>query len=409
MFFWIFTVLMLVLALFFLLPPLLSKPKDIEDDRREQNISIAKQQLAELENDYQNGELEEETYKAAKSELEEALYSDLKNADGRLVKTAGDNVPSRLPVLLVALFIPAVAIPMYLKVGNPSAIAESSVTVNQHGESTAASMEKAVEMLAAKLKEQPDNLDGWVMLGRSHMVLNRPADAVKAYEKALSLNADEPVILLQLADALGSSNGGQLTGRPAELINKALQKDPQNVMGLWLAGMASRQQGDNAGAIEYWSKVLGKLNPQSEEYSEVQGLIVEAGGPGPAADAHAAENKPAASGAAAITVTVNLADELKNRAQPNQTVFIYAKAVSGPPMPLAAVRMTVADLPAEVTLDDSKAMMPQMKLSGFTEVTVGARISLSGTPTRSSGDLYTEASPVALGEAINLKIDQLAP
>lgn len=407
MFFWVFTALMIALALFFLLPPLLSKPQDIEDDRRDQNIDIARQQLAELENDYKQGGLEEETYLAAKSELEESLYNDLKDAEDT-AKKASQQKPSKLPLIAVALFIPVLAIAMYLQLGNQAAISESSVVINpQNPDKPAMSMAKAVEILEGKLKEQPDNMEGWVMLGRSYMVLNRPADAVSAFEKAVAIDDTEPSVLLQLADALGTSNGGKLTGRPAQLIDQALQKDPANLMGLWLAGMAAKQGGDNSKAIDYWNKVLARLDPKSEEHAEVQELIAQAGGKVTASKEPSTPAKDTTG--AAISVQVDLAEALKSKAQPGQTVFIYAKAVSGPPMPLAAVRLTVADLPADIVLDDSQAMMPQMKISGFEQVTVGARISTSGTPTKSSGDLFTEVSPVKLGQNITLNIDQVVP
>ncbi|MEE9351120.1 MAG: c-type cytochrome biogenesis protein CcmI [Thiotrichaceae bacterium] len=429
--FWIFSILFLVVALAFILPPLLRKPTEIVDDRRDQNISITKSQLAELEAEFKGGGLDKETYLQAKDELEDGLYSDLDKAEDTS-SLASTQRHSKLSILFVALFVPILAVGLYLKYGKIDAIAESSVVrggaSSNHNNQNASgkpqmSMEEIVVKLETKLKSEPDNLKGWSMLGRTYMVINRPADAVTAYTKALSLNPGDPTLLLQLADALATSKEGNLLGKPEEYIQQALQKEPENLMGLWLAGMSAKQRGAKEEAIGYWNKVLPKLTAGSSEIKEVQGLILEAGGKIDAgAGSAVASNKPAsvasapadassmgdASTKTSITVKIDLADELKSKANPDHTVFIYAKAVTGPPMPLAAVRKQVKDLPIEVVLDDSMAMMPQLKISGFKQVTVGARVSVGGTPTKNSGDLFTEQSPVALGESLMLTIDTVA-
>ncbi len=435
--FWIFSILFLVVALAFILPPLLRKPTDIVDDRRAQNISITKSQLAELEAEFKDGGLDKETYLQAKDELEDGLYSDLDKAEDTS-SLASTQRHSKLSILIVALFVPILAVSLYLKYGEIDAIAESSVvrggsSSNQNSQNASGkaqmSMEEIVVKLEDKLKSEPDNLKGWSMLGRTYMVVNRPADAANAYTKALALNPDDPTLLLQLADALATSKDGILLGKPEEYIHQALQKEPDNLMGLWLAGMSAKQRGAKAEAVGYWNKVLPKLTAGSSESKEVQGLILEAGGKVDAvAGSAVVPNKPAsvsnatddasstgdassagdASTKVGITVTIDLADELKSKANPDHMVFIYAKAVTGPPMPLAAVRKQVKDLPFEVVLDDSMAMMPQLKISAFKQVTVGARVSVGGTPTKNAGDLFTEQSPVALGESVRLIIDTVA-
>ena len=282
-----------------------------------------------------------------------------------------------------------------------------------------------VGTLEEKLKKEPNNLKGWVMLGRTYMVLNRHADAAKAYESANKLEAGNPDILLPMADALATANQGVLTGRPEELVKQALQKDPENMMGLWLAGMAAEQRSANAEAIAHWKKLDAMMDPASADSKEIRALIVRAGGTVESAPAAPASKAPAAVTQApsiepqqavadtkqiatqAITVKVSLSEALRAKVSPDNTVFIYAKAVTGPPMPLAAVRKQVKDLPLEIKLDDSMAMMPQMKLSGFEEVKVGARVSLSGTPQAQTGDLFAEQSPVKAGDSIQLEINQV--
>ncbi len=424
--FWIFSILLFLLALAFLLPPLLRKPTDIIDDRRAQNISITKSQLAELEVEFKEGGLEKETYQQAKEELEEALYSDLDDAEDSS-NAASNQLHSKATVLIVALFVPLLATGLYLKLGKPEAILESSAARAGTPATAAAkkaqskksklSMVQMVDKLAKRLQKEPNDFTGWSMLGRSYMIINKPSDAVKAYEQALSLKQD-PSVMLQMADALATSKEGNLQGKPEEYITKALEIEPDNLMGLWLAGMSARQRGAKTEAIAFWEKVLSKLTAGSDEEKEVLQLIAEAKGVSAATLAGSSVAKNSTSSASAdkpnnqvatksITVSIDIADELKSKASPEQTVFIYAKAVTGPPMPLAAVRKQVKDLPIQLSLDDSMAMMPQLKLSGFDQVTVGARISVSGTPTKSAGDLFVEKSPVTLGEKVDLIINAI--
>ncbi len=415
MIFWIYTALLLLATLAFLLPPLFRKPTDIMDDRRDQNISITKHQLAELEDDYKAGGLEEETYLQAKAELEDTLYSDLEGQQSNVTANKRTTA-SKIPLIFVALFIPVLATGMYYKIGNPQGLIESSVDLSQSvANKPAMNFDKMLVKLENRLKAEPDYHKGWVMLGRSYMIVNRPADALQAYEKAIALQPNDPATLLQMADAIGTNKGGDLKGKPEKLILQALKLDPENVMGLWLAGMSAQQRGASEEAIGYWNKVLPQLAAGSKEKYEVEQLIAEAGGVATTNTSTEQKVEPAASAqnkktgsAAQIIVKIDLAEALKAKTNPEQILFIYAKALSGPPMPLAAIRKQVKDLPIELVLNDSMAMMPQLKISGFKEVKVGARISLSGTPTKSAGDLFTEQSPVKLGETVSLTIDQVA-
>lgn len=424
--FWILIVLLILVALAFVLPPLLRKVGGIEDDRREQNIAIAQLQLSELESEFKEGRIEEISYKASKEELEQALYDDLESEEDR--GQGRSMLGQKTTAIAVAVFVPLLAVVLYAYLGSPAGLEESQTsTTSQEGHAGLSakqqkqldSIDKMVGSLEAKLKAEPNNLKGWVMLGRTYMVLKRYGDAVKAYETADKLQANNPEILLPMADALATANQGDLTGRPEKLIKQALQADPQNMMGLWLAGMAAEQRGVNNEAIAHWKKLEAMLDPASLDRKEVRDLIARAGGVlDPLPVEPAAQGVPAVSASSekppvkstntqAITLTVSLSAELKDKVKPEDTVFIYAKAVAGPPMPLAAARKQVKDLPLEIKLDDSMAMMPQMKLSSFKEVKVGARISLSGTPQAQTGDLFAEQSPVKAGDSVTLEISQV--
>lgn len=433
MIFWMASIVMMALALAFLLPALRKKPTMIIDDRREQNITIAKQQLAELEVEHKEGNIEPDAYEAAKSELEQALYDDLDGTNQKVTKKT-NATESHYGMIFTALFVPLLAIGLYSLIGKQEAIAQSSMTHpdNMTQEEKRTSISDMLSKLENKLKDEPKNVEGWLMLGRSYMVVNRNEDAVKAYGKALALDGDSPNTLLQTADAFATIAKGNLTGKPETLVLKALTKEPDNIMALWLAGMAAKQRGVNAQALQHWQKLEPMLDPASEERAKVRSLIAEVGGsvaalplptanatvqapasvaasipPVVAAPTPAVASEPAASTGNGIKLTVSITDELKAKVAPETTVFIYAKAMAGPPMPLAALRKQVKDLPFEIVLDDSMAMMPQLKLSGFEAVKVGARVSLGGTPKAQAGDLFSEKSSVKAGEQVELVIDSV--
>jgi len=259
------------------------------------------------------------------------------------------------------------------------------------------------------------------MLARSYAVLERFGDAAVAYARARELVGDQAELLADYADALVMANGRQFTDQAGELLTKALEKEPDNLKALWLAGHWKNQQGEYAEAVRYWQRVAVQLQPGGEDAEVLARQISEARAhlaPGEVVEAPVAsprEDKAVVATAAAagksITVSVTLNPQLAAGAAPEDTVFVFARAVSGPRMPLAIVRKQVSDLPLTVTLDDSTAMSPAMKLSNFDEVSVGARVSKSGMAMPQSGDLQGMVSPVAPGteQTIELNIDSRVP
>ena len=439
--FWIISAIFIVIALAFVLPALLRK-QNLIDGRREQNISIANEQLKELEKRFEQSEIESDDYESSRNEIEQSLFSDVNEIDD--VKTTVTK-GSFLSAGLIALLIPAIAIPVYLKVGSPvfTQQLDSKEAAKRHNDKAvpknadgvprnadgSPDIDTMIAGLQKKMEADPNNAKGWYMLGRSYMVVKRFPEAVKSYERALKLKPESADIMLSLADSLAMVNSGEIVGRPVALINAALKIEPNNLTALWLGGMAARQQGEYLTAIERWKKVL-PLVQDPQEKQEVNSLITEAVSKlSPEQKASLAttdsnvvvkatsvkENKtespdssdsPASDAkGAGISVTVSLSPEMKDKVKPTDIVFVYAKALSGPPMPLAAAKKQVKDLPFEVFLDDSMAMMPTMKLSAFSEVVVGARISLSGQPIAQSGDFYREQKPVKAGDKISLEID----
>jgi cytochrome c-type biogenesis protein CcmH len=236
------------------------------------------------------------------------------------------------------------------------------------------------------------------------------AAAAEAFQHSDQLLPNEPGILFALADALAMQNNGSMLGEPEALVQRGLQIAPRFPNGLWLAGMAAEQRQDFKAAHHYWSLLLPMISDSPQSANEVRGMLasLEQRDPSLVQQQPAADQQTAAG--RQLNVQVDINDELRARADPSTAVFVYAKAMQGPPMPLAVKRLQLQDLPLTLSLGDADAMMPSMKLSSFDQVIVGARVSFSGNPVAQSGDFYTEMGSVDSAnppESINLVIDQV--
>lgn len=271
-----------------------------------------------------------------------------------------------------------------------------------------------VARLAERLKDRPEDVQGWTMLGRSYMALGRAAEAVDAYRKVQSQRPDDPSVLADLADALAVSGGRTLEGEPARLIERALKIDPEHPKALALSGAYAFDKGDYATAARQWDRVAQLAPPdspmaqQAREGAEEARRQAQSGSAMGAPRSSSAASAPAA--AAAVSGTVSLTASLRTRASPEDTVFVFARAVDGPRMPLALMRRQVKDLPLNFRLDDAMAMAPGANLSSAQKVIVGARISKSGQAMPQAGDLEGLSAPVAVGaKDLRIEIDRVVP
>lgn len=439
--FWILVTGLSGLALLFVIPPLLSRRAAAKDTDQDQlNLEVFRQQLLELETDLEAGKLEKGQYHDARQDLERELLHDV-NGQGTRSTTAK---PATAPftALVLALALPAFAIGLYLILGDSAIIPrlEMATTVSatqappDHGaggDQQAASLDIMAERLAARMAEHPEQMEGWLMLGRTYVALNQPEKGADALARALALAPQNPEVMINLAQALATAANSQLAGRPAELIAAALLIEPKHATGRWLNGLVAYQAGDLPLAVARWEALGMDLDAAGEDASELRQIIADAreqGGLPPATTPTrpsvatttamapvpppaTAQPATAATKSPAIQVQVSLAEPLKAKADANQSLFVFAKAASGPPMPLAVKRLRVADLPLTVTLDDSLAMTPAMRLSNFPQVIVGARISASGQAMPQSGDLEGEVGPLATAEnpSLQVVIDRVRP
>ncbi len=415
MLFWIISAAMMLAAVAILAPALLSSRRSEDLNRDQQNVVIARERLAELEAELEQRKITVDQYEQARDELEQALLQDL-DEKGEETQQHESRRSSLLTLGAVVLLVPLLGVGLYAQLGSPQLMqpAEQRASAHQGGgaEGDAMSLEQMMGALIGRLKDNPDDAEGWFLMGRTYMAMDEYAKAAATFEKLNQLAGDEPVVLLAWADALAMSQKGDLSGKPAELIRKAVKAAPDDATALWLAGMVEEQDGNHQLALQHWERLMPLLEDDPESRDRVASLIAvarEKAGLLPKAET-AGQKVPVAD-SPGVRIRVTLSPELQSRARPDDTLFIYARAPQGPRMPLAAARMKVEDLPLEVTLDDSGAMTPQMKISNFDQVVVGARVSRSGNAITASGDLKGEVSPVKVGAdaVVEILIDKVVP
>ncbi len=412
--FWIVCAVLLIVALLFVVLPLWrasAKNNDVLRDAA--NLEILRDQAAELEADLRNGLLTQEAFEQGKRELQARLVEEVKT-NGQTVKLA--HHPAKVLAVVLAVLLPLFTVPLYLTIGNTKALQPQEELAGADGFGIIRS-EAALQELEKKMERLPENPDGWLLLARSYAEMQRFADAARAYQKLVQLVPNEAQLWADYADAAAMNNNQSLLGEPTKFLNKALELDANNTSALALSGSAAMERGDYAAAITHWQKLVDLL-PQ--DYPNVQMihdgikqarefLAMQKGGKQKLAQleaARGAEKAQAADPAMAVSGKVALSPALAGKVAPTDTVFILARAANGPKMPLAVFRKQVKDLPLEFTLDDSMAMQPQLKLSGFSEVVVVARVSKSGSPMAQPGDLQGSTASIKPGtKGLNIVID----
>lgn len=413
------------------------------------DISTLKQQIFQLKELHEAGALSMPLYEENRAVLERQLLdcvlapSASPDATAPAARPMAPAVPAQKaerlsPGLLAVLGVVVLAIAGagYWAMGSPSGAGVepggvAAAGAGQNGQAsggaashqtTAEQIEAMTEKLTARLKDQPDDAEGWAMLARSYTVLGRHPEALPAYERAVALRADDAQLLADYADSLAVKNQRVLAGEPMKWVQKALKIDPRNVKALALAGSNAFDRKDYAGAVKYWEQVV-QFGPTDSNYvQQVQASLAEArelGGLPPVAGKSAgttaapptatAPPAPAATPAVSlsnkqVSGTVSLAPALAKQAGPEDTLFVFARGPDGKGMPLAILRKQVKDLPLQFTLDDSTAMSPAAKISDAASVVISARISKTGEALPQAGDLSGQTGPVNLG-AGSLKVE----
>ncbi len=401
---------LIAVALFFVLPPLLGRYRVSKTLHNELNLAIYQQRLKELEEEGED-DLSPEQKDIMRQEMKKSLLQDMQeNEDSE--KTNNLKQRSGILATFIGVSIPLLALGMYSLLGPaelPEILAGQAVvpaeTRNAQGNNQLPDVGEMVAKLEQRLKEDPENAEGWQMLGRSYMYMQRFNDAATAYGKALALDENSAEILTEYAEALAMIRQGDMQGKPTEYVLQALKLEPTFPKALWLAGAAKMQMQDYQGAIDYWQRLMQMHEPGSEGALELQKRIDMA-----AQALRESGKEPVLENIAKfeiktiITVEVKLDPALASKARPDDTLFVYARAVNGPPMPLAIVRKQVKDLPLNVVLDDSMAMTPRARMSNFERIYIGARISKSGNATPEEGDLQGRSDIINTGSKASAQI-----
>jgi cytochrome c-type biogenesis protein CcmH len=402
--------LLSLLALLFILPPLLRQPAPVRRDARrdELNLQVLRHQLHELDADLSRGIIDARAYGEARQDLERRVAEEVQPA-----ADAPARGRRRWPGVVLALAVPGLAAALYFRLGAPAALDPANTNPaqaqGQAHELTEAQIVAMVESLARRLQDKPEDIEGWSMLARSSNALGRYAQAADAYAHLVKLvTPDDAALLADYADTLAMAQNRSLQGEPERLVVRALAADPANVKALALAGSAAFERRAYREALAHWKKVLALVPADSDMARATSNSISEAEQlDGGASTAPAAQAAPAAS-AGRVSGTVELDPALRAKVGANDTVFIYARAAQGPRFPLAVLRKQVKDLPVRFELDDSMSMVPEAKLSGFPQVVVGARISKQGSATPAPGDFEGSLGPVGVGaQELRIVIDAL--
>jgi cytochrome c-type biogenesis protein CcmH len=403
--FWLIVGVLIVVTVLVLVLPLLRRSNSsISTTRSEVNLSVYRDQLRELDADLAAGTLNEVQYQNARSDLESRVLED--SGATEIATTPSTNRRwGNASIAALVISVPLLAISLYFMLGTPAGLKPQIPTaaIDEAHPATPEQFEAMVTWLAERLKAEPDNAEGWVMLARSYTALNRYQDASAAYARAVVLQPNNAFVLADYADMVAMLKQ-TLQGEPEKIIRQALKIDPDNLKALSLAGSAAFERKDYPDAIKWWEKILNLLPADSPVAASVSASINEArglAGLSPEAVAPTGGRASTKSNFAkgAVSGTVRLNPAFKARIADTDTVFVFARAVEGGRKPpLAVLRKTVKELPFDFTLDDSLSMVPGLNLSSVTNVIVGARISKSGNVISSSKDLEGFSKPVKTGQ-----------
>ena len=404
MIFWIAAIGLLVLALLILVVPLLrAQAADQADDRQKQNIDIARDKKTTLDLQLAQGELSQEEYDNTLLDLETALALDLENSEPSDLRQQGN-----WAVWVIAVTVPILSIGLYFQLGeygvikNPT-LAQVPAARQAQDQLSDLSAEEIEELIKQRLSKNPEDAEGWFMLGKTYMAQQKFDKAITAYQRTYDLVGEEPGVMFSLADALAMQKEGVMVGEPEQLVKRGLEISPRDPTGLWLAGLAAQQRQDYKSAHVAWTQLLPLIQNDPASSGEIRERIRVLEQRDPQLSASVADSS-------VLNLSISLSENIRQLAAPGDSVFVYARAMDGPPMPLAVKRLSVRDLPAEVSLSDEDAMLPNMNLSAFARVVVGARVSKSGNPVAQPGDLYVEYKGVDSSNfpsLIDLSIDQI--
>jgi len=462
--FWVSLLLMLLVAILILVRPLLRTYRQQSVAYRQSNLELYEDKLKELETDLGEGRIDHERYQIARQEIDRELLQDVPVESRQTASLHYSASLVRHPglALVITVFLPMVSLLLYMQLGMHAAgedetqlQAQAETQMQAQAETgvpatakhpqlqpggTQPSVTDMVQALADRVNTNGGTLEEWTMLGRAYKHLGEYAKSASAFEEAVALNGSAQLKLEQ-AEAMAMLHNRRFTPASRTLVLQALSQEPDNVNALWFAGVAEFQAANYRQSIDHLSRLSEVAQSDEEVRKSIMFYIAQAreklaaageevppmaqfAGAGAAvgsatatdtaaadANAESAKNTVIASGGASVQVHVDVSDAVRSKYQGGDTVFVYAKALRGPKMPLAVQRITLDQLPTTVVLDDSMAMMQGMNMSAFGSVMVSARVSKSGSAITQSGDYIgqAEVDDVTSADKLDIVIDTLVP
>ena len=421
--FWILASLIMLAALVLVVPALMRAGASGRDVPGDANVALYRERLAELDRERDRGEVDAQRYAALREDLERGLLADIGRQES---PRAAAHPPPYWMAVTIAVVVPVCGLTIYLWLGSPHALdSRSPPPATVAGTEPTPSVEAMIASLAAGLADNPADGDGWLLLGRSQVVLERFDAAIRAFERAHALLGDEPTLLVDWAEAEAGMAGSRFPANALRRLDRALELDPDHEKALWLGGFAAAQNGRTDIAIARWERLLALQAAGSREESIVTELLAQLRGTGdttPAASSDATESTQsteavgstsgdAPADGARIVVEVGIAPDLAVELGASEPVFVFARAPAGTGPPVAVARTVVGALPTTIVLDESNAMVPSMSLASVERVLVTARVARSGTANRTSGDVEGVSGPVAVADPapVEIVLSQIVP
>jgi len=433
--FWLIMILMLLFAIGLLVYPLLRARENTSIAYKDSNLRINDEKIRELDIDLQEGRIDHDSYKLAREELDRELLIDIPLENQQTAAQHYTGTAKRHPALalMIAVFVPMMALLLYLELGMHSASEESFVAEQSQQRSQEKEMPSVEEMtrtLEAKIEKEGGTVKEWTMLGRAQKYLGKYELAAKAFAVALEKDSSNAQLMLESAEMIALTNKQTFIPEARDLVLKAYALEPGNPNALWFAGVAEYQHGNYRQAIEHLTTLLPlaageedvmssiisivtksreQLIARGEEVPELSALLgIEAKA---AAVVQPDDQTVAVASGTRLQVAVDISADVREKFTASDIIFVYAKAKQGPRMPLAAQRMTLAELPAEIILDDSMAMVEGMNLSAFEQLVVSARVTKSGSAIAQSGDYIgrIDVDSNTANAPLNIIIDTVVP
>ena len=418
--FWLAAIVMMLIAVAFVVCPLLRQGSLSDLHQDELNLGLARERLQEWQTELDEEAISEAEFDNLRSELEDTLLLEL----GSEAPIESKQEPRAYLAIALVVLIPMVVIGLYLQLGTPTALLPDALidsSTTRQGEALEPSAPPVGVLLAqlqARLADNPDDEYGWSILANAMMSLKRYPEAIQAYESWLQLVGNRSDVLVRYADALAMAAGGDFSGRPTSLLEEALTVDPFEPQGLWLSGIAARERGDLKQALVYWYRLESVLVEQPQSLDNLEQMIAQTeaaelanGALLPDRFKNSISGQPSPSpNSRALKVRVEIDPELSPLLSAGDVLFVYAR-VAGSARPVAAIRHTVSQWPIDIILDDTSSVMRTSPLFSFDVVEIGAHVSRSGEAIARTGDFAARAvvTPTDDGAAVQIRISDVLP